>query len=71
MSKSAWRRVVLSDPDYEHLIAEIYRDDQLVFLLSREKGRDNVEVQVSRLSAPVLIDELIEQLRLAKADLIK
>lgn len=67
-----WERVVLSDADYEHLIAEIYFEGKLIAILDREDGRENVRVKLnfpSEASVRVPFRDLNVQLALALKDL--
>ena len=61
---------VLSDQDYEELIAECYIDDDCLLIVSQENGLDQLEVEI--LARPdggpsrVGYDAIVELLRKAK-----
>ena len=73
MKKKAWDTIILSEPDYDHLVAELYFDNQFMLLLDREDGRENVCIALpgkdGKLGSRIPLDEFLKQLNLAADDL--
>lgn len=73
MKKGKWQTTVLSDINYEHLVAEVSLNDQFVLLLDRELGRDAVCIAFpgkdGKLASSVPLSEFVDQLQAAAADL--
>ncbi|GAA4345886.1 hypothetical protein GCM10023165_30330 [Variovorax defluvii] len=73
MKSQGWDLVVLSEPDYEHLVAELHFNGQLLLLLDREQGRDSLCVafpdRSGQLGHRIPLDEFIERVKEAAADL--
>ncbi len=73
MKSEGWDVVVLSEPSYEHLVAELHYQGQFLLLLDREQGRDTVCVafpdQSGKLGSRMLLDDFVERLRAAAEDL--
>jgi hypothetical protein len=71
--KQGWDLAILSEPEYDHLVAEVSFDGQFLLLLDREKGRDALYVAFpdskGALSNRIALDEFIEKLGSAAADL--
>jgi hypothetical protein len=44
MTESTLATTILSDVDYEQLVAEVSLGDQFLFLLERERGRENIHI---------------------------
>lgn len=42
--RDPWKVIVLSDPEHEHLVAELHYEEQFILLLDRDLGRDSVRV---------------------------
>ena len=68
-----WQSTVLSDINYEHLVAELTFDGQFLLLLDREQGRDTICVAFpdknGALQCRIPLVEFIEQLQTTAADL--
>lgn len=75
MKNGKWETTILSDPDHEHLVAEVNFDGRFLLLLDREQGRENVCVAFPAeggiLGSRISLNEFIEQLQAASADLCK
>jgi hypothetical protein len=73
MRDETWKTLVLSDINYEHLVAEISYGDQFLLLLDREQGRDSLCIafpkQDGQLGARIPISEFIEKLHASANDL--
>jgi hypothetical protein len=73
MKSQGWDMVILSEPDHEHLVAELHFDGQLLLLLDREQGRDTLCVafpdRAGQLGVRIRLDEFIERVKEAAADL--
>ncbi|WP_416762422.1 hypothetical protein ACNI65_08670 [Roseateles sp. So40a] len=73
MRSEGWDTIVLSDPDHEHLVAELHHDAQFLLLLDREDGREAVCISFpdkdGRLRNRVPLSEFLERLRVAADDL--
>jgi hypothetical protein len=71
--KHKLRILILSDVDYEDLIAEAYIDDECVMVVSQERGFEHLDVEI--LLRPdgkpwhIEYDVLIELLQMAKTRL--
>ncbi|KRD25390.1 hypothetical protein [Acidovorax radicis] len=68
-----WQTVVLSEPGYEHLIAEVSYEGQFLLLLDREQGRDSVCIAFpkndGKLGQRILLSEFIANLKSAAENL--
>ncbi len=42
MKRMKWDTVVLSESEYDHLVAELHFGDQFLLLVDREDGRENI-----------------------------
>jgi hypothetical protein len=73
MKKSDWDTIVLSEPEYEHLVAELHFGDQFLLLLDREDGRENVCIALpgkdGKLGSRIPLEEFVEQLKSAAENL--
>ena len=73
MERQGWDTVILSEPDYDHLVAELHFDGQLLLLLDREHGRDALFVAFpdhsGQLGRRIPLDEFIERVKDAATDL--
>lgn len=73
MKKSDWDTIILSEPEYEHLVAELHFGDQFLLLLDRENGREDVRVALpgkdGELGPRIPLEEFIEQLKAAANNL--
>ena len=73
MKTKGWDTVILSEPKYEHLVAELHFQGQLVLLLDRDQGRDSLCVafpdKSGQLGQRVSFDEFIVALQAAAEDL--
>ncbi|EPM47357.1 hypothetical protein [Pseudomonas syringae] len=73
MKKMKWDTVVLSEPEYDHLVAELHFGDQFLLLLDREDGREKICVAFPKkdgsLGERITLDVFIEQLKLAAENL--
>jgi hypothetical protein len=73
MKKSDWNTIILSEPEYEHLVAELHFGDQFLLLLDREDGRENVCIALpeksGKLGSRIPLNEFIEQLKLTAENL--
>jgi hypothetical protein len=73
MTPGNWKINIVSEPDYEHLVAEVLVDGQLVMLLDREKGRDAVCVSLAQgaggLGPRLSFEDFFKNLRLAFEEL--
>lgn len=73
MKSEGWDVVILSEPSYEHLVAELHYRGQFLLLLDREQGRDAVCVafpdQSGNLGSRMRLDEFMERLKAAAEDL--
>lgn len=70
-----WKTLVLSDVDYEHLVAEISYGDQFLLLLDREQGRDSLWIAFPKLDGNlgvrIPLSEFIEKLQASANDLCR
>ncbi|MGQ7273396.1 hypothetical protein [Marinobacter sp. V034] len=75
MKKSDWDTIILSEPGYEHLVAELHFDDQFLLLLDREEGRENLCIALpgsdGKLGTRISLDDFIEQLKSAAENLCR
>jgi hypothetical protein len=75
MSTDIWKTTILSDPDHEHLVAEIYYRNQFVALLDREAGREHVHITVQGArgsDGPQMpLRDFIDALQRAASNLVK
>jgi len=73
MKSEDWDVVILSEPNYEHLVAELHYQGQFLLLLDREQGREAVCIafpdQTGSLGRRVRLDEFMEKLKEAAEDL--
>jgi len=46
-NNSRLKIIIASDVDYEHLIAEIYCDDEYIALVQQEEGKDKLKIEFS------------------------
>lgn len=73
MKNEAWHSTVLSEPDYEHLVAELYFGEQFLLLLDREEGKGSICIafpdKSGKLGKRIPIDEFIHQLKITADDL--
>ena len=72
-NKVGWDTLILSEPNFEHLVAELHHEGQFLLQLDREQGRDSVCIafpnQDGTLGARVSLEEFLRQLTAAAADL--
>jgi hypothetical protein len=65
MKSQGWDTVVLSEPEYEHLVAELHFDGQLLLLIDREDERDSLCVafpdRSGKIGRRIPFDELLEK----------
>lgn len=75
MKDGIWKTIILSNPGYEHLVAEVSHDDQFLLLLDREQGRDSVCIafpkQDGQLGNRIPLSEFIAQLQAAAENLCR
>jgi hypothetical protein len=75
MKKEKWKTTILSDVNYEHLVAELSFDDQFLMLLDREEGRESVCIAFptkdGKLGSRIRAVDFIEQLQAAIANLCR
>lgn len=75
MKNGKWEATILSDPEYEHLVAEMSFDGQFLLLLDREQGREDVCVafpaENGKLGSRVPLADFIEQLKAMAVDLCR
>ncbi|RMV73277.1 hypothetical protein ALP02_200120 [Pseudomonas coronafaciens pv. garcae] len=68
-----WDTVILSEPEYDHLVAELHFGDQFLLLLDREDGREGICIAFPKkeggLGERIALDVFIEQLRMAAENL--
>ncbi|RMO93424.1 hypothetical protein ALQ32_200059 [Pseudomonas syringae pv. tagetis] len=68
-----WDTVILSEPEYDHLVAELHFGDQFLLLLDREDGRESICIAFPKkeggLGERIALDVFIEQLRMAAENL--
>lgn len=68
-----WKIKILSDADYEKLIAEVEHDGNFIFLLDREEGRNSICITFpgcnEKSDVRVPLEEFLCQLQVAVADL--
>ncbi|HLD66039.1 MAG TPA: hypothetical protein VJA19_08345 [Pseudomonas sp.] len=73
MKTPDWDTIVLSEPEYENLVAELYFGDQFLLLLDREDGRENLCIALpgkdGKLGSRIPLDDFIEQLKSAAENL--
>jgi hypothetical protein len=66
MKPDGWDTLILSEPDYEHLVAELHFNGQFLLLMDREEGREKLYVSIKgHLGEQVRIplDEFMQQLK--------
>ena len=73
MKNGKWETTVLSDVDYECLVAEVSFDGQFLFLLDREDGRDAVCVAFpakdGKLGSRIRLSDFLAQVQAAALEL--
>lgn len=73
MKKPDWDTIILSDPEHEHLVAELHFGNKFLLLLDREDGRENVHISFpetdGNLGSRIPLSEFIEKLQLAAENL--
>ncbi|MES2818752.1 MAG: hypothetical protein V4812_07215 [Pseudomonadota bacterium] len=73
MKDTDWLTIIASEPEYEHLVAELHFKDQFLLLLDREQGRDKLCVAFpdknGKLTSRIPLDEFIAQLQVSAEDL--
>jgi hypothetical protein len=75
MKNGNWQTTILSDPEHEHLVAEMSFGGQFLLLLDREQGRENVcvsfPVKDGAGEIRVPLADFVAQLQAAAADLCR
>ena len=75
MTEGKWETTMLSDVDYEHLVAEVSLNNQFLFLLDREQGCDAVCIafpnKEGKLISRIPLVEFIAQLQTASQNLCR
>jgi hypothetical protein len=75
MKNGKWEAIVLSDGNYDYLVAELIFDGAFLLLLDREQGRDLIHVAFAKdgkeLGPRILLKEFIENLQKAADDLCR
>lgn len=73
MKNKGWDRLILSEPNYEHLVAELHNNDQFLLQLDREQGPDAICIafpdRADNLGSRVPLTEFLEQLKATVDDL--
>jgi hypothetical protein len=73
MKDKGWDTLIMSDPDHEHLVAELNYDGRFLALLDRDEGRNSVRIGFPDAKGKILtrvgLDEFIDVLRKAAEDL--
>jgi hypothetical protein len=73
MGGAKWERLILSDLEHDHLVAELNLGDQFILLLDREQGRDALGIAFpdrdGKLGERVPLSEFMTQLAEAAEDL--
>lgn len=73
MKNGKWETTVLSDVEYECLVAEVSFDGQFLLLLDREQGRDAICIAFPKkdgqFGSRILLGDFIQKLQAAADDL--
>lgn len=73
MKQKGWDVVVISLPEYEHVVVEIYFDSRLVMTLDKEDATHGPSVALFADDGPIRVNlrELRDNLELAREELLK
>lgn len=73
MKAEGWDVVILSEPAFDHLVAELHYEGQFLLLLDREQGRESICVsfpkQNGSLGPRVALKEFMQHLQNAVENL--